>query len=169
MPDQIARLGVATNAYAGAEIETMRDTVSALFSDAQIALRLHPRIETFDAARVPDWDVRPRGEALDVFARSCDAVICGSTAAQIEILLAGTPVIHLAGLDPHGFDFYGYVARGISYGFTVPPPGRIEDALAAFYQAPGWSDRMQTEVTGPSDETPSLRAYLRALVQDAER
>jgi len=165
LPARIERLGVATNAFAGPEIEAIREVISGIFPKAVVALRLHPRISQFDASRVAGWDVRQQGEGLEAFARSCDAVICGNTAAQIEILLAGVPVIHLAGLDPHGFDLYGYVARGISYGFTLPPQDPVEDVLGAFYRAPCWPARLRTEVSEVSAATPSLRKFISAIAR----
>ncbi|WP_143520829.1 hypothetical protein [Puniceibacterium antarcticum] len=164
LPERIRRLGIATNAFADAEIDLLRDRVIASVPDAEVALRLHPRIENFDATRVPGWDVRSRGESLQVFARSCDVVICGNTAAQIEILMAGTPVIHVAGLDPHGFDLYGYTARGISFGVEALPSGGLEESLRAFYAKSGWAERLQSEITPPSVSMRPLRDYITALV-----
>lgn len=162
-PERIKHLGVATNAFAGPEIEAARDRVGIAFPDAEVALRLHPRIETFDAERVPGWDVRHRSQSLEDFARSCDVVICGNTAAQIEILMAGTPVIHIAGLDPYGFDLYGYVARGISFGGEILQDGAVVDAIRTFYGRPGWRERLQSEVAPLSSDSPHLRDFMQAL------
>ncbi|MBB3985155.1 hypothetical protein GGQ68_001484 [Sagittula marina] len=165
VPARIERLGVATNAFVGTEIDTMRSRIDQLFPNARVALRLHPRVSSFDAGRVPDWDVRPRAESLGDFAMGCDVVICGNTAAQIEILKAGTPVIHSAGLDPHGFDLYGYAARGISFGLEHWSEGDVLKDLTRFYRADGWNQRLLTEIGGPSENVPPLRDLVGRLLE----
>lgn len=150
-PSSSQRIGIAMNAFAGPEVAELCRSVLSAFPSATLELRTHPRIASPNLGDLPkEANIRPRGEALSAFCDACDIVLCGNSAVQIEMLLLGVLVIHIPGLDDHGFDLYRYVAEGVTYGTTDLDRHSV-DAAIQFYAAAEWPDRLLQHVSPPSD------------------
>ncbi len=110
-------------------------------------LRLHPNSDlTSEKLSRPWLAVARREEPLEEFACRMAAVIVGNSAAQVPILTLGTPVIHVSGLDPLGFDMYGYVGKGVVFG-TNPLQPDILMRMDAFYSSGEYLRELSAVVT----------------------
>jgi len=141
--------GLATNAFFTANDEQralllrLRNAIGA----SMLEVRLHPNSRLREADFPESWlTIAPRDEPLSSFAERIDLCIVGNSAVQLQLACLGVPVAHVSGLDPHGFDLYGYCRDGLIYGadnVTVPE-------LEGYYSDParqrliadrvGWGD-----------------------------
>ena len=117
------RLGVATNVSFAATppqmalLASLREAVGA----ERVHVRLHPNSSLHGRGLSVAWlDIAAADEPMTRFAARLDLVIVGNSAAQLRLLGEGVAVLHVAGLDDHGFDLYGYVRDGFSYGVVRP-------------------------------------------------
>jgi hypothetical protein len=112
---QIKRAGVATNRLFSAtseEVALLRHIKNA-FKLHSLCLRLHPNGQTPSQDLLEEWiEIAPRNQTLAEFAAQIDLAIVGNSASQLKLVCEGVPVVHLAGLDSHQYDSYGYVKRG---------------------------------------------------------
>lgn len=113
------RLGAATNASFAATpaqvalLAGLRDQLGG----KQLLLRLHPNSPLHGGNLAHPWlAIAPADEPLATFATRIDLAIVGNSAVQMRLLGEGVPVLHVAGLDEHGFDLYGYMREGFSFG-----------------------------------------------------
>ncbi len=137
-------LGLATNGFfvgSPSQIELLI-RIKKQFKISTIRLRLHPRSELDESAFPKDLvTIAPRGERIEDFAKSVDLAIVGNSAVQLNLLCEGLPVVHLSGLDPHGFDSYGYCQEGFTFGTSDVESLDLE-AVQNFYSDPLWFNRL---------------------------
>lgn len=100
----------------------------------KVEIRVHPNSNI-------KWNYFPPGiiladskESLDDFAKRISLGVCGNTQAQAKLLMYGTPVIQLAGLDMLPFDFHDYVKKDIVYGIRLIEEFSFEK-LSNFYES----------------------------------
>lgn len=130
-------VGVATNAsFATTEAQrTLLSFVAEKLGVDQLHLRLHPtRHQPASAFRAWPVQLAPADEPMAAFAARVDLVVVGNTAAQIWLLRKGVPVLHISGLDTHGFDLYGYVRQRFVLGIQDLEALSL-DCVAAFYES----------------------------------
>jgi hypothetical protein len=137
---------VAVNVSFGGSEDDWR--VLAALRDALQAdvlhLRLHPN-STLAAVPVPWIKVADRLETMVAFARRIDLAVVGNSASQLHLLTEGVPVLHLGGLDPQGFDLYGYVNEGLLPGADGASRVSLE-AIRRFYESSGYFEKLQRRV-----------------------
>ncbi len=113
------RIGVAVNASftaSNAELSVLAAVRDALDTKS-ICLRLHPNSDLHAEHTPKEWlSFAPQMESLANFAARIDLAVVGNSATQLRLLALGVPVVHIAGLDRHGFDLYGYVHNGLCFG-----------------------------------------------------
>ncbi|WP_145200150.1 hypothetical protein [Sphingobium sp. B2] len=138
------RVGVATNASFTASptqialLAMLRDGVGARHT----ILRLHPNSPLHGRPLPEAWlAAAPADETLAAFARRVDMAVVGNSAAQLRLLGEGVPVLHVAGLDEHGFDLYGYVRNGFSMGMVRSADVSV-DAINRHYADPAIQQRI---------------------------
>jgi hypothetical protein len=113
------RVGVATNAlYSAAEHEIeLLDRIRCSLQVDELVIRLHPRVSGANLVESREWlIIAPEAESLEAFSQRIDLVFVGNSASQLKFLCEGVPVVHVAGLDELGFDFYGYCQQRICFG-----------------------------------------------------
>ena len=113
------RVGIATNTLFVASQE-QRDLLAQIRQGLGVAvlyIRLHPnsKLGSVDFSD-PSISIASFDESLEQFASKIDIAIVGNSAVQLRLVCEGLPVLHISGLDPLGFDLYGYCQRGITYG-----------------------------------------------------
>jgi len=148
------RVGVATNAFFLADVTQRRylnDVLRALGA-SMLRIRLHPNSRlTAEDFPEPWIEVALPNELLDEFTRTVDFVIVGNSAVQLRLLCEGVPVVHIPGMDPHGFDSYGYVKRGFCFGIE-----RVQSIdvvrIRAFYADPALKEKIRAYVSVSKDE-----------------
>lgn len=111
--------GLATNAFFAASDEQrallrrLRDAIGA----SVLEVRLHPNSRLGETDFPESWlAIAPRDEPLTAFADRINLCIVGNSAVQLQLACLGVPVVHVSGLDTHGFDLYGYCRDGLIYG-----------------------------------------------------
>lgn len=164
VPAAVDELGVVVNNFFRAtpdELAVLKRAKEAVCAQA-VHLRLHPNSK-LEIQGVRDWlFVAQREEPIDAFAERVGLVVSGNTAAQIKVLLAGVPVAHISGLDPMGFDAYGYVSRCVVYGEEKPAQG-LGTRANDFYGVPAHGERLARIATG-STAAPLSAAFLATSV-----
>ncbi|MCH7412066.1 hypothetical protein MM213_01115 [Belliella sp. R4-6] len=113
------RVGIATNAFFEAtpeQIELLKQVKKKLNIEL-LKIRLHPNSKlsenSFPAALLR---IAPKNESIESFSDSVDIAIVGNSAVQLRLLCEGLPVIHISGLDIHGYDNYKYCQNGFCFG-----------------------------------------------------
>lgn len=136
-----ARVGVAVNAlFAGTPTQiAMLDSLRARLGATTLHLRLHPNSTVDQASLSAGWlQIAPQAQSLADYARDIDVAVVGNSAVQLRLLTMGVPVIHVPGLDDHGYDAYGYVRSGDVWG--VQTIADLDLAGVAAFYARGLSD-----------------------------
>lgn len=111
-------------------------------------IRKHPNSK-LDFKGLPDEiTLADSNEDLDKFAERISLGICGNTQAQAKLLMQGTPVLQVAGLDLLDFDFHGYIKKNIVFGIEDPNDFSF-DRLKAFYQSDLYKDGLYNLI-GPT-------------------
>jgi hypothetical protein len=162
-------VGVAVNAFFTAEpaqLELLDAAREAIGVD-RLKMRLHPRTSPDLRAALPDWlDVYTAAEPVEAFGARVDVALVGNSAVQVRLLASGVPVVHIPGLDPHGFDGYGYAARGIVCGTERVAPNTL-DAARRFYSSPAYFALLTSELSQASEEVgQGLSDLVRIVVGD---
>ncbi|MDO9551546.1 hypothetical protein [Rhodonellum sp.] len=144
----IPRVGIATNAFFEANTEQIRILIKiqeSLGADL-FKIRLHPNSKLTSKSFPEDLIVvAAADETIEEFSNSIDIAIVGNSAVQLKLLCAGLPVVHLAGLDQHGFDVYGYCQKGFCYGLDSIEALNSEIILQ-FYNSTGIAERLYNYV-----------------------
>ena len=113
------RVGIATNnLFVGSkEQRDLLKEIRQALGVKVLYVRLHPnsKLGSVDFSD-PSITIAPFDESLEQFASKVDIAIVGNSAVQLKLVCEGLPVLHISGLDPLGFDMYGYCQRGIIYG-----------------------------------------------------
>jgi hypothetical protein len=158
-------VGVATNASfrAGQTELGFLKALAASMGVETLQLRLHPnsRLTQSDFHGAP-ITVAPSDESMKDFAPRIDVALVGNSASQIWLLRNGVPVVHVAGMDPHGFDLYGYCKQGFVFGERSTEQLSIKK-LNEFYQNKNHYEilcRYTTLETQRLEELPSLKGLL---------
>lgn len=154
------RVGIATNASFRAD-----PAQAALIADlghrldaCEMIARLHPNSPLHGRANIAGCTVAPADETMAAFAARIDIAVVGNSAAQLQLLREGTPVLHVAGLDGNGFDLYRYVARGVCFGAEHPDEIALDDLRAHYRDARnGEKIRKFLDFAAP-DQVPPLGA-----------
>lgn len=123
------RVGIATNASFRADpdqVALIADLAHRLDASEMI-VRLHPNSPLHGRASIAGCTVAPADETMARFAARIDIAVVGNSAAQLQLLREGTPVLHVAGLDENGFDLYRYVAQGVCFGAEQTDGIALED------------------------------------------
>lgn len=113
-------VGIAVNNWFTAstnQINQLNSIRKKLKSD-WVHLRLHPNTslnEKYEIER-PGLKLSDSNESMEDFAARIDLCIVGNSASQISLLKNGIPVVHMPGLDTHGYDLYRYVSSGLVMG-----------------------------------------------------
>lgn len=113
------RVGVATNAFfvASSEQRELLNRIREALEVAVLEFRLHPNAKLNPRDFPEPWiKLGSSEETIEQFAARLDLVVVGNSAVQLKLACEGVPVLHTSGLDPHGFDLYGYCANGFSFG-----------------------------------------------------
>jgi len=113
------RVGIATNIFFVASQEqcVLLAQIRQTFGVAVVYIRLHPNSKLISGDFSDPWiTIAPFDESIEQFASKIDIVIVGNSAVQLRLVCEGLPVLHISGLDPLGFDQYGYCQKGIIYG-----------------------------------------------------
>ena len=132
------RVGIATNAFfiASKEQRQLLDHIRQLFKVSNLYVRLHPNTELVLTDFPEPWlSIAPFDEPLEEFASKVDIVIVGNSAVQLSLVCEGVPVCHVSGLDPQGFDDYGYLQRRFTYGAKILDTNTISD-MTNFFNDP---------------------------------
>ena len=118
IPDH-PRVGIATNAFfiANQDQRLILDHIRKALNVSILYVRLHPNSKLVSADFSEHWiRIAPFDESLEQFALNIDIAVVGNSAVQLRLICEGVPVLHISGLDPHGYDLYGYCKRGFIYG-----------------------------------------------------
>jgi hypothetical protein len=113
------RVGVATNAFfvASDEQRALLNGIRVALEVRVLELRPHPNSKLSSTDFPESWiKLAATEETIDQFAARLDLVVVGNSAVQLKLACEGVPVLHTSGLDPHGFDLYGYCENGFSFG-----------------------------------------------------
>jgi hypothetical protein len=126
-------VGVLLNVHAQ---ENVLDLVTVLQQELglKVEIRLHPNSNLKWNNLPPDIILADPEESLDDFAKRISLGVCGNTQAQAKLLMYGTPVIQLAGLDMLPFDFHDYVKKDIVYGIRTIEEFSFEK-VSSFYKS----------------------------------
>lgn len=144
-------VGVATNAFFAASDAQRRtlDELKYALNCGELHLRLHPNSKLTSDDFPEDWLIpAPSDETIDQFAARVDIAVVGNSAVQIWLLSQGVPVVHVAGLDEHPFDLYGYVRERISFGQKIARSARI-GGVREFYADRAYFHRFLRMVSVP--------------------
>ena len=132
------RVGIATNnLFVGSkEQRDLLKEIRQALGVAVLYIRLHPnsKLGSVDFSD-PSITIAPFDESLEQFASKIDIAIVGNSAVQLKLVCEGLPVLHISGLDPLGFDLYGYCQRGIIFG-TTNLVNKILSDITIFFNDP---------------------------------
>ena len=129
------RVGIATNNFivASSEQRELLDQIRQAFGVAELYIRLHPNSKLVPADFPEHWiTIAPVDESFEQFASKIDIVVVGNSAVQLRLICEGVPVLHISGLDPHGYDLYGYCKRGFTYGAEIIGNNILSDITTYF-------------------------------------
>ena len=161
------RVGVTTNARFGQDVRQIHRLaeIAARLGADTLYLRLHPNsaLDAADFHNLP-IELAPKGEPMHRFASRVDVAVSGNSAAQLWLLRYGVPIVHVAGLDPQGYDLYGYVERGFAYGARDVSELSVA-ALRSFYSNPHVKSELVRSYTSivDAENVPELSALGRLL------
>jgi len=148
IPATVRRAGVAVNGlFSGEknELEMLSRLRRATGVD-ELELRLHPTAGNAPRNLPDKIRISPQDESVDEFCSRLDLAFSGNSAIQYKMVVAGTPVIHVSGLDGLEFDLYRYVDKGLVFGSRA-----IEETIVAraldFYR----SGRFRAQITAHQD------------------
>lgn len=130
------RVGIATNNLFVAskeQLDFLKEIRQALGVD-MLYIRLHPNSKLVPLDILAQWiTIASFDESLELFASKIDIAIVGNSAVQLKLVCEGLPVLHISGLDPLGFDLYGYCKMGITYGVQKNLGNNILSDITTFY------------------------------------
>ena len=112
------KVSFAVNGFFSAsssEIEKIMRIIK-LLNVSKVSIRLHPTAKLEDVILPSCIEICPNDQSIDSYVKNWNLFIVGNSAIQLKILSAGKHVIHTSGLDPHGFDLYGYCDKNIVFG-----------------------------------------------------
>jgi hypothetical protein len=146
--DEVRQVGIFLTALTRTEaVAELVAAIDAGLPGARILIRNHPvallKSDFADlVARYDNLEVTI-GNPLDDEIAACDLVFCGNSGVTMNALRGGRPVAYVAALDEVGFDYNGFVERGL----VCNVAGWSEDLylrLRLFYSNPGWRRVMQS-------------------------
>jgi len=144
VPTDVKHAGVAVNGLfsgAPAELETL-SRIRRAISVNWLELRLHPTANMKFESLPEGIRISPQHESVQEFSSRMDIVFSGNSAIQYKLVMAGTPVIHVSGLDGLEFDLYEYVDNGLVFGSTDIDQTILERARA-FYRGIRFRETIQ--------------------------
>lgn len=129
------RVGIATNAFFEANADQIKllKKIQESLGINFFKIRLHPNSKLTSKSFPEDLIVLAAGdETIEEFSNSIDVAIVGNSAVQLKLLCTGLPVVHIAGLDKHGFDVYGYCEKGFCFGLDRVEALKLEDLIQVY-------------------------------------
>lgn len=147
------RVGIATNNLfvASKEQRDLLEEIRKALGVKVVYIRLHPNSKlgsvVFSDTSIT---IAPFDESLEQFASKIDIAIVGNSAVQLKLVCEGLPVLHISGLDPLGFDLYGYCQMGITYG-TQNLDNNILSDITTFVNDPELQIRLADYVSLRAD------------------
>lgn len=142
------RVGVAVNAFfhATEKQRALLKDIKECLCAGELRIRLHPN-SLLQASDFPEsWiDIAPDTELLQDFVNHIDLCVVGNSAVQLRLLCEGVPVVHVEGLDDHGYDAYTYCSQGFVYGVQNVRDLTLE-GVASFYSRKESVERLESYV-----------------------
>ena len=122
-------------------------------------IRFHPRSKIKNRELPEGITISEPTEDLNQFADRISLGICGNTQALSKILLRGTPVLQVAGLDLLDYDFHGYIKKNIVPGIKEPKQFSF-NSIESFYQSTEYHQGL-FDLIGPygKDRQPLLSSF----------
>lgn len=143
------KVGIATSNFFIASIEQMKflENIRQALGVAELYIRLHPNSKLVPADFTAHWiTIAPYDESLEQFSLNIDIAVVGNSAVQLRLICEGVPVLHVPGLDPHGYDVYGYCRSGFIYGLEKIG-AHILTEINLYYNAPELQVRLADYVS----------------------
>lgn len=122
-------------------------------------VRLHPNTKKTDRELPDGISIADPSENLEQFAERISLGLCGNTQAQAKILMMGTPVLQVAGLDLLDYDFHGYIKKNIVPGIKESKQFSFS-SIENFYQSTEYQQGL-FDLIGPygKDRQPLLSSF----------
>lgn len=150
-------IGVLLNVHATSKVKILIERIYKIFR-RPIEIRMHPNSKLKFTKLQEDIKIADNSESLESFSNRISIGVCGNTQAQAKLLLLGTPVIQISGLDPLSYDFHNYVKNNIVFGLESIEKYSKDD-LVEFYESKTYKKGL-FGLIGPSgvDRKPILNA-----------
>lgn len=153
---RVRRVGLAVNAIFDMNVLTdgyLKKLVTFI-GVSKFYVRLHPRNYDKVNREISNisgvYEIAPRGEKMKEYLEKVDVVVVGNSAFALHALVFGVPVIHTSGLDPMGYDLYGYVNNGVIYGERNIDKDVIK-RMNKFYKNNDYYERLKLLIRPASD------------------